>query len=604
MSALDIFKIVASMLGGLALFLTGMNMMSESLAAMTGGALDRLIGKITKHRFFAFLFGTVLTAIVQSSSAITVLAVGLVNSGIIELSKAAGLVIGANLGTTATAWLLSLNAIDGESFIMTIIKPASFSPFLAIVGVAMTMFCRSEKKKTIGSALLGFAVMMIGMNLMSQAVSPLREVPAIQNTLVSFTNPILGFLFACAFAMLIQSSDAVIGILQAFAMSMGITFGMAIPLICGAQVGTCITAVLSSLGASNNGKRTALLNLYYNLLKTIPFLIIFYLLNSTFGFSILGKEVGGIGIPVFHTFVNLLGTVIWLPLSGVIVGMAKRTIPLSERELQEQANVLTMLDKNLLGAPSVALEQADRAVILLSTTVGDAFKTVIGMREDPALSAKVGILCERSAKYREQIDDYLMQISERDISIEERELVTLLSSSNTAFGRMGKVAERIHGYVDQIAGLPDKMSVTDRREINILGEAIYEIMQLTISGFSARTKTISNTIRYYREEIMELGEMIKYRFIRRYHTEGRERRMSTLYTDICYAQEQLIDYCDMIAEALIRYDSETGDNGTADTANDERMRKQIHEIFRDKFEVLENISALEESGEKTGIALF
>ena len=559
MSALDIFKIVASMLGGLALFLTGMNMMSESLTAMTGGALDRLIGKITKHRFFAFLFGTVLTAIVQSSSAITVLAVGLVNSGIIELSKAAGLVIGANLGTTATAWLLSLNAIDGESFIMTIIKPASFSPFLAIVGVAMTMFCRSEKKKTIGSALLGFAVMMIGMNLMSQAVSPLREVPAIQNTLVSFTNPILGFLFACAFAMLIQSSDAVIGILQAFAMSMGITFGMAIPLICGAQVGTCITAVLSSLGASNNGKRTALLNLYYNLLKTIPFLIIFYLLNSTFGFSILGKEVGGIGIPVFHTFVNLLGTVIWLPLSGVIVGMAKRTIPLSERELQEQANVLTMLDKNLLGAPSVALEQADRAVILLSTTVGDAFKTVIGMREDPALSAKVGILCERSAKYREQIDDYLMQISERDISIEERELVTLLSSSNTAFGRMGKVAERIHGYVDQIAGLPDKMSVTDRREINILGEAIYEIMQLTISGFSARTKTISNTIRYYREEIMELGEMIKYRFIRRYHTEGRERRMSTLYTDICYAQEQLIDYCDMIAEALIRYDSETGD---------------------------------------------
>ena len=604
MSALDIFKIVASMLGGLALFLTGMNMMSESLTAMTGGALDRLIGKITKHRFFAFLFGTVLTAIVQSSSAITVLAVGLVNSGIIELSKAAGLVIGANLGTTATAWLLSLNAIDGESFIMTIIKPASFSPFLAIVGVAMTMFCRSEKKKTIGSALLGFAVMMIGMNLMSQAVSPLREVPAIQNTLVSFTNPILGFLFACAFAMLIQSSDAVIGILQAFAMSMGITFGMAIPLICGAQVGTCITAVLSSLGASNNGKRTALLNLYYNLLKTIPFLIIFYLLNSTFGFSILGKEVGGIGIPVFHTFVNLLGTVIWLPLSGVIVGMAKRTIPLSERELQEQANVLTMLDKNLLGAPSVALEQADRAVILLSTTVGDAFKTVIGMREDPALSAKVGILCERSAKYREQIDDYLMQISERDISIEERELVTLLSSSNTAFGRMGKVAERIHGYVDQIAGLPDKMSVTDRREINILGEAIYEIMQLTISGFSARTKTISNTIRYYREEIMELGEMIKYRFIRRYHTEGRERRMSTLYTDICYAQEQLIDYCDMIAEALIRYDSETGDNGTADTANDERMRKQIHEIFRDKFEVLESISASEESTGKTGITLF
>ena len=587
MTALEIFKIIASMLGGLALFLFGMSTMSDSLSAMTGGALNKLLGKVTKNRFLAFLFGTALTAVVQSASAITVLAVGLVNSGIIELSKAIGLIIGANLGTTATAWILSLNAIDGESFILTIIKPASFSPFLAMVGVLMTMFCHSEKKKNIGSALLGFAVMMIGMNLMSQAVAPLKELPALRKVLVSFTNPLLGFLFACAFAMLIQSSDAVIGILQAFALSMGITFGMAIPLICGAQVGTCVTALISSLGTSNNGKRTALMNLYYNLLKTIPFLVIFYTLNHFLTFSFLERNVGGIGIPIVHSLVNLLACLIWLPLSGVIVYLANRTIPLSMREKEEQANTLTMLDENLLGSPGIALEQTDRAVILLSETVGEAFLSVVGLREDPELSDRVRILCERTHRYQEQIDAYLLQISGRDIGRADRAYLNLLSVANTAFGRMGKVAERILGMTGTMSASSDKLFPEDRREINILGESIFEIMQLTLRGFSARSKSISQTIRYYREEIMEISGIVKKRYIRRVHEEGREREFNTLYTDVCYAEEQLIDYCDMIADALIRFDVENGENRTENPGNDEKTRRQVHEIFRDKFEALE-----------------
>ena len=215
MSSVEIFMVVASMLGGLALFLFGMNTLSGSLSSMTGGLLDRVLGKITKSAFMGFLFGAGLTAIVQSSSAITVLSVGLVNSGIIGLKQAASLIIGANLGTTATAWVISLNAMEGQSLLMTIVKPSSFSPFLAIVGVGLTMFSKSQTKKNIGNVLLGFSVMMIGMNLMSQAVSPLRELPALTNTLMSFTNPVLGFLFAMLFTMLVQSSDAVIGIVQA-----------------------------------------------------------------------------------------------------------------------------------------------------------------------------------------------------------------------------------------------------------------------------------------------------------------------------------------------------------------------------------------------------
>ena len=594
MTVLEIFKIITSMLAGLALFLTGMNSLSNSLTMITGGTLNRVIGKVTENRFFAFLFGAVVTALVQSSSAITVLSVGLVNSGMIGLRNAMGLIIGSNLGTTATAWILSLNAIDGDSFLMTIIKPSSFSPFLAIIGVIMTMFCKSEKKKNIGSVLLGFSIMMIGMNLMSQSVSPLREIPAIQNALVSFSNPILGFLFACLFAMLIQSSDAVIGIVQAFAISMGITFGMAIPLVCGAQVGTCITAMLSSLGTSNNGKRTALLNLYYNLLKTIPFLLVFYGLKSFLDFSFLSTNVGGIGIPVFHTLLNLLGTIVWLPLSGVIVALANRTIPLSEKEKEEQANTLTMLDKNLLGTPGIALEQADRAIILLSETIGKAFLTISEMKQNPEMVESVKLLCERAKQYRTQIDHYLTEISEQELSREDRAILTLLLSSNTAFGRMGILIDRIGEMVSKIIMLPKIKSRTYNTSIRILGEAIFEILQLTITAFEARTDTISQTIMYYREEVTELNTIIKRQYIRKIHEFGRADAVGTLYSNISQEQEQLIDYCDMVADALIRYDMERGARKKTALKSDSRTRQQIHILFRDKYQALKETFEKEE----------
>lgn len=586
MSSVEILLIVAGMLGGLALFLTGMETLSESLTSLTGGTLKKVIGSITKNRFLAFAFGTVVTAIVQSSSAITVLSVGLVNSGLIEISKAAGLIIGANLGTTATAWVLSLNAIDGQSLIMTLIKPSTFSPFLAIIGVVMKMFGKSEKKQSIGTVLLGFAIMMIGMNLMGQAVSPLRDVPVIRKTLVSFTNPVLGFLFACAFAMLIQSSDAVIGIVQAFALSMGITFGMAIPLVCGSQVGTCVTAMISSLGASNNGKRTALINLYYNLLKTVPFLLVFYTLNHFLGFSFLESEVGGVGIPVFHTLVNLLGCAIWLPLSNVLVSLAMRTLPLSEREKQDQANRLTMLDRNLLVTPDIAIEQANTAVTLLSKVIGDAFQAVIDMEDDPQQAENAAILCERSQKYRSQINEYLLEISEKDIDRKSRAYLRLISAANTAFGRMGKLAERMRDMTAEAPVSEGLSSEEEQMEFSILGSSIFEIIQLTLKGFTSKSDSISQTIRCYREEIMELASIIKKRYIRRMHEKGLEMDPDNRFADISYILEQLIDYCDMVADALIRYHAEIGDEEHADTGTDETIRKNIHMLFEDKYEAL------------------
>jgi phosphate:Na+ symporter len=367
---------------------------------------------------------------------------------------------------------------------------------------------------------------------------------------------------------------------------MSITFGMSIPLILGAQVGTCITALLSSLGTSNNGKRTALLNLYYNLLKAIPFMVIFYTLNHFIGFSFLQNDVGGIGIPLFHSLVNILASIIWLPLSGMIVALANLTIPLSESEIYQQANKLTMLDDNLLSTPSIALDQTDKALLRLSETVEESFLSVIKIHKEPQAAENVRLMTERADKYNQQIDSFLTDLSRKELGKKEHAHMSLLSTANIAFGRMAKVAGRLLNLSDSIYSSVEKISETDHKQMIILGQAIYEIMQLTINGFNLRATGVSQSIRYYREEIMELSSTIKRNFIRRFHDAGIEHSTSTLYTDICDIEEQLIDYCDMIADGLMRYNKESGHTNSI---SDEKIRAQVHEAFKDKFEALQSL---------------
>ena len=591
MSSVEIFMVVASMLGGLALFLFGMNTLSGSLSSMTGGLLDRVLGKITKSAFMGFLFGAGLTAIVQSSSAITVLSVGLVNSGIIGLKQAASLIIGANLGTTATAWVISLNAMEGQSLLMTIVKPSSFSPFLAIVGVGLTMFSKSQTKKNIGNVLLGFSVMMIGMNLMSQAVSPLRELPAMTNTLMSFTNPVLGFLFAMLFTMLVQSSDAVIGIVQAFALSVGVTFGMAIPLVCGAQVGTCVTALLSSMGASKNGKRTALVNLYYNLLKTIPFLVVFYIVNEFRHFSFMEASVEAIGIPVFHTAINLLGSAVWLPGSGALVALARKTLPYDEREKEEMANKLTMLDENLLGNPRFALDQTDRAVRMLAETAAQALAAATEYREDPGFAGQVERLCNRADQYEKQINDYLMKISARTNMPKDIACARLLTGAASSFAQIGKTAGRImemgKAYWDKIGDKKDSLTEEDKRESRVIGAAFGELLSLTIAGFEERTYSLSYSVQLYREEISDLFEIIRRRHIQLLHRDEGRQEFRAVLTDVSYTEEYLVDMCDAVADVVIRYLDATGEVVRISEAEIRQKRQTIKNLFADKRALLE-----------------
>ena len=586
MSALEIITVITSMLGGLALFLFGMDTMSASLGKMTGGLLDKVTGFITKNRFCAFLFGAALTALVQSSSAITVLSVGLVNAGIIELGKAIGLIIGANLGTTATAWVLSLNALQGEAILLTLLKPSTFSPFLAIAGVAMLMFSRSDKIKNIGSAILGFAVMMIGMNMMSQGVAPLRNAPVLKEMLVQFSNPILGFGFALLFTMLIQSSDATIGIVQAFALSVGITFGSAIPLICGAQVGTCITAILSSMGASRNGKRTACLNLFYNLFKTLPIMLVFYLLNRIFHFGFLQEPVGAVGIPLVHTLINLIAVAIWLPLADVIVALTKRVIPLSEAEIEEQRNTLTILDPMLLKTPSFALSQTEQAVMMLAETVRQAFSALVQHKADPDFEAKVKTLCNRSAEYQAQIDSFLTSITLQGIPNKNAPTHALLQSANTAFGQIGAITlqamQKSKDMLQAFGPLPHSVE----QEMDVICEAITELIDTTVTGFQTKNPMLSTTTQLFREEITRMSTRLNLRHIQRMHENEESHEFSVLLVEAIYTEERVIDCCDIVSDALLKYGVKTGANVTSTPADVQEKRQKIERLFRDKNELL------------------
>ena len=325
MSGQQIFGLVTGMLSGLALFMFGMNVMSDTLTQLAGGQLSSAIDRITEKRLAAWSFGTALSVFVQSSVT-TVMTVGLVNSGIMKVSQALGVMIGANLGTTATAWLLSLNSLGG-SFWLQLLKPSSFTPFLAIGGVVFLMFAKGDKQRSIGTIVVGFSVMMIGMDMMSDSVAPLQNVPAFNQMMLRATNPLIGVLVGIACTLMIQSSAAAIGILQALAMSVGVTFGMAIPIVCGAQLGTCLTAILASLQSNKKGKRAALLHLFYNLIRNSVFLVVFYLINMFVRFPFLQAETGAVGIAGFHTAINLLGSAIFIPFGGFMIPLVHKVIP-------------------------------------------------------------------------------------------------------------------------------------------------------------------------------------------------------------------------------------------------------------------------------------
>jgi phosphate:Na+ symporter len=556
MNTTELFELIAGIVGGLAMFLYGMNIMSGGLTKAAGGKLESALAKVTSRRWIAYFFGIGVTALVQSSSASTVMVVGLVNSGIMQLSQSVNVILGANLGTTVTAWILSLNGIEGGNFFTNLLKPTSFTPFLALIGIVLLMFNKAEKRKNIGTVLLGFSVLMFGMNMMSEAVAPLKESVEFQNFLRSFSNPIIGFVIGMAFTMIIQSSAGTIGVVQTFAGEGMMTYGMCIPVVMGAEVGTCITAILSSVGAGKNGKRTALMHLYFNVIKAGTFMVGFYLLNAFMHFAFLNDAASYSGPAIIHTLVNLVASPLMVPISGVLVAMALRTIPIDEREQQEleESRGITTLDDRFLSNPPFALEQARNATVMMENLAEKSLFLAMELIEefDMEKASNVEHLEKEIDRYEDQLDTYLMKVSQHHLAPEDNHTLSVLLHTISDF-------ERISDHALNIAQVAQRMYENERQfsskateEVKVFADAVKEIVSTTFKSFENNDIRLAKTVEPLEEVIDGLHMEVKRRHVRRLRKGKCTVDLGFDLSDIGTDFERIADHCSNIAAAIIQ----------------------------------------------------
>ncbi len=556
MDAIGIFTLIAGLVGGLALFLYGMNVMSGGLTKASGGRLETLLSRVTKNRWFAYLFGVGVTAVVQSSSASTVMVVGLVNSGIMKLAEAVNVILGANLGTTFTAWLLSLNAISTDNFFLNLFKPMSFSPFLALAGIALLMFTKSDKKKNLGVILLGFAILIFGMNMMSSAVTPLKSSPEFQSFLTTFENPMIGLLVGILFTMVIQSSAGTIGMIQALSSTIMINYGMAIPVVIGAEVGTCITAIISSLGANKNGKRTALMHLYFNIIKAGSFMLIFYALNAVFHFSFLQQQIGMVGIAFIHTAVNLVATPLMVPFSGILVKLALKTIPVDEKEKEQQMEEqrLAGLDTRFLTTPAFALQQAKMAANDMADLSKEALEKAMRLFQEYSDedAESVGRIENTVDRYEDQIGTYLVRLSNADLDQNNSHELSIILHCITDFERISDHAYNLMLNAKEMHEENKHFSTKAQEEVRVFSDAVREIVDLSVRVFRNEDLTLAKSVEPLEEVIDGIAMEVRRRHIRRLRKGKCSIDLGFALNDLGMDYERIADHCSNIAVCLLQ----------------------------------------------------
>ncbi len=556
MDAIAVFKMIAGLVGGLALFLYGMNIMSGGLTKASGGQLEHLLARVTKNRWLAYLFGIGVTAVVQSSSASTVMVVGLVNSGIMKLAEAVNVILGANLGTTFTAWLLSLNAISTDNFFLNLFKPMSFSPFLALIGIALLMFTKSDKKKNLGIILIGFAVLIFGMDMMSSAVMPLRSSAEFQSFLTTFTNPLVGLLIGVVFTMVIQSSAGTIAVLQALSSTIFISYGMALPVVIGAEVGTCITAIISSIGANKNGKRTALMHLYFNIIKAATFMIVFYSLNAVLHFAFLQNQASMVGIAFIHTAVNLVATPLMVPFSGVLVKLALKTIPIDEKEKEQQDEErrIAALDTRFLSTPAFALQQAKLAANDMADMSKDALEKAMGLfkdyhSEDAEEVARIENTVDR---YEDQLGTYLVRLSSTDLNQTDSHSLSIILHCITDFERISDHAYNMMLTAKNMHEDNKHFSNKAQEELRIFSDAVREIVDMSVKVFQNEDLVLAQSVEPLEEVIDGLHMEVKRRHIRRLRKGKCTIDLGFALNDLGTDYERIADHCSNIAVCLLQ----------------------------------------------------
>ena len=552
---MDIFGIL-TMVGGLALFLYGMNTMGDGLVMLSGGKLEQVLERLTKKRIMALLLGALVTAVIQSSSATTVMVVGFVNSGIMKLTQAVGIIMGANIGTTITSWILSLTGISSGNVFIKLLKPSSFSPVLAAIGIICMMTGKDgSRKKTIGSILLGFAVLMFGMETMSGAVSPLEDNPTFTGMLTAFSNPILGMAAGAVLTAVIQSSSASVGILQALCMSGAVTYGTALPIIMGQNIGTCVTALISSIGASKNAKRAAFIHLYFNLIGTILFMAVFYFINHFVNFAFLSNTAGAAGIAVIHSLFNIGCAIVLFPFADKLVALSTFTVKNQTASEPEQIlpEELAALDERFLDSPSFAIQLCKNAVIKMAEYSKKSILLAMEVQTEYSSEkvAEVIQLEQLVDQFEDSIGTYLVKLAEKDLSMDDSHLLSVLLHCISDFERISDHAINITEAVDKLQKQGLEFTSQGKHELDSLGIAIRDIMTMTQNAFSTGNTTTAADVEPLEEVIDDLVMEMKQRHIVRLRSGNCSMEAGLLLEDILTNYERVSDHCSNIAAALI-----------------------------------------------------
>lgn len=562
---MDIFNIL-NMIGGLALFLYGMNAMGNGLSKMAGGRLESILEKLTTKRIYAVLLGAAVTAVIQSSSATTVMVVGFVNSGIMQLSQVVGIIMGANVGTTITSWLLSLTGIEGNAIWVNLLKPSSFSPVLAAIGIILTMSSKGEsKKKDIGNIMLGFAILMFGMETMSGAVSGLKDNEGFTGMLTAFSNnPLLAMLVGAVLTAIIQSSSASVGILQSLCSTGAVSYGTAIPIIMGQNIGTCVTSIISSVGASKNARRASMIHLYFNLIGTMLFMVVFYTLNKIVDFAFMSDQIGAAGIAVVHSLFNVGATIVLFPFADKLVKLAKLTIPDGKDEETENAKSLEneiAIDERFLQRPAFAVEicrqkvheMAKDAVLTLST----ALEVLSDYNEDKvkevyALEGKIDI-------YEDRLGTYLVKLSGKNLSKKDSQSVTMMIHSIVNLERISDYAKNIVESAETINSKELTFSKKASYELSVLCQAVNDIVNDTVNVFCEDDLEGAKIIEPLEEVIDTLTKKIKKRHVKRLQKGKCTIEMGLILEDILTSLERISDHCSNIAVELLAINEDVYD---------------------------------------------
>ena len=557
---MDIFDVL-SMVGGLALFLYGMHIMGDALAKMSGGKLEKVLERLTSNKWSAVLLGAGVTAVIQSSGATTVMVVGFVNSGIMKLNQAVGIIMGANIGTTATSWLLSLSGIDGGSFFLQMLKPTSFTPILAVIGAILVVFCKSEKKHNIGTILLGFAILMYGMTAMSSAVEPLKDVPQFTQILTKFENPLLGVIAGFVLTTIMQSSSVSVGILQALCSTGAVSYALALPIIMGQNIGSCTTAMISSVGASKDAKRAAAVHFYFNVIGTVVFMLVFYISNAFVHYAFLPQAANEVGIATIHSIFNIAATIVLLPLSGFLEFLAVKTIKdddEEEDELSKHDKVLQLLDPVFLERPGFAIMQCRKVASEMAELSMKSVGRAVGLLTayDEEIAERIRKEEDTVDKYEDQLGSYLLRLSTKDLSKEDGHRLSLMLHSLGDIERISDLAVNILLAVEQMHKKELIFSKKAMDELAVYSKALKDILTMTVDAFEQNDRYKAALVQPLEELMDDMNKELKKRHVKRLRKGKCTIELGLSLSDISDTYERISDHCSNIATCVIQVEDD------------------------------------------------